>query len=181
MKNPTVYAFIDSQNLHLGIKSLGWKIDYRKFYIYLKEKYKVSNSFIYIGYIKENEHLYRYLKKCGFDLVFKNTKQYGKSRDQVKGNIDVDLTVDVIRKLNQYSDCVFISADGDFCALYDYLIDEKNKRIIIIIPNVHKYSRFLLKYRTNLKFMNDLKGKIGKKLGSVACSTKLQPSLPRDD
>ncbi len=29
------YAFIDSQNLNLGIKKLGWKLDYRKFRVYL--------------------------------------------------------------------------------------------------------------------------------------------------
>jgi len=33
------YAFIDSQNLNLGIQKLGWKLDYRKFRVYLAEKY----------------------------------------------------------------------------------------------------------------------------------------------
>lgn len=33
---PVVYAFIDSQNLNLGVKSQGWKIDYKKFRLYLK-------------------------------------------------------------------------------------------------------------------------------------------------
>jgi len=32
------YAFIDSQNLNLGIQKLGWKLDYKKFRVYLKEK-----------------------------------------------------------------------------------------------------------------------------------------------
>ena len=31
------YAFIDSQNLHLGIKGLGWILDFQKFRIYLKQ------------------------------------------------------------------------------------------------------------------------------------------------
>jgi len=29
------YAFIDSQNLNLGAQELGWKIDYKKFNVYL--------------------------------------------------------------------------------------------------------------------------------------------------
>ena len=33
------YAFIDSQNLNLGIQKLGWKLDYRKFRVYLAEKF----------------------------------------------------------------------------------------------------------------------------------------------
>lgn len=162
MKKQTTYAFIDSQNLHLGIKSQGWEIDYQKLYIYLKDKYKVSQTYIYIGFIKENQSLYNFLTKCGYKLVFKNTKQFGKSRDQIKGNIDVDLTVDAIRRSKEYTQALFISADGDFCALYDYLTKEVKKNIIVLIPNMHKYSKFLLKYRSNLKFMNDLKQKIGK-------------------
>ncbi len=160
-KKEIIYAFIDNQNLYLGIKSLGWEMDYHKLFVYLKEKHKVNKAIIYIGYLEKNIHLYSYLERCGFDLVFKNTKQYGKGRNQIKGNIDVDLTVDAVRKCDEYSSAVFISADGDFCALYDYLIDEKKKDLIIIIPNRYKYSGFLLKYRKKLKFMNDLEEKLG--------------------
>ena len=157
----TTYAFIDSQNLHLGIKALGWKIDYKRFYRYLVEKYKVTRAFIYIGYLKENKELYDFLTGCGFILIFKNTKQFGKGRDQVKGNIDVDLTVDAIKKAKIFDKGIFISADGDFCALYDYLLEELSKDIVILIPNRHKYSSFLLKYSGKLQFMNDLEKKIG--------------------
>lgn len=36
------FAFIDSQNLNLGVQELGWKIDYKKFNVYLREKYNVE-------------------------------------------------------------------------------------------------------------------------------------------
>lgn len=49
------YCFIDNQNLYLGIKGQGWDLDYKRFYIYLKEKYCVEKSILYIGYIRENE------------------------------------------------------------------------------------------------------------------------------
>ena len=52
------YAFIDSQNLNLGINKLNWKLDFKKFRIYLKEKYKVSQVFLFIGFIPENQDLY---------------------------------------------------------------------------------------------------------------------------
>ena len=154
------YCFIDSQNLYLGIKGQGWKLDYKKFYIYLKEKIKVDKVFMYIGYIKENEEMYNSFKEYGYELVFKNTKQYGKEGEQVKGNIDVDLTVDAIRKLNEYNHAVFISADGDFSSLYKYITIEKKKELTIMIPDRYKYSSFLLKYRKQLRFMNDLKNKL---------------------
>ena len=37
------YAFIDSQNLNLAIRDLGWILDFKKFRVYLKEKYQVTN------------------------------------------------------------------------------------------------------------------------------------------
>ncbi len=162
MTNSTTYVFIDSQNLHLGIKNLGWDIDYKRLFVYLKEKYNFNGCILYIGFVEKNQKLYKYLQSCGFEIVFKNTKQIGKGRNQIKGNIDVDLTVDAIRRSTQYKVAVFISADGDFAALYDYLITEKGKEIFILIPNMYSYSKFLLKYRKNLRFMNDLKTKIGK-------------------
>lgn len=128
----TKYCFIDNQNLYLGIKAQNWELDYKRFNVYLKEKYRVEKSILYIGYIRENENLYRYLQSCGFEIVFKNTKQYGKSRKLVKGNIDVDLTVDAIRRIDEYTHAVFVSADGDFCALYDFLIEEKGKNLEIL-------------------------------------------------
>lgn len=46
----TIYVFIDASNLFYGgVKSLGWKIDYRKLLNYLKEKYKISKAFYYAG------------------------------------------------------------------------------------------------------------------------------------
>ncbi|MEK7061425.1 MAG: hypothetical protein AAB954_02075 [Patescibacteria group bacterium] len=44
------YAFIDSQNLNLGVRSLGWRLDWRKFRQYLRNKYNVTKAFTFIGY-----------------------------------------------------------------------------------------------------------------------------------
>ena len=41
MNPPIVYAFIDSQNVNLAIQAQGWKLDFGKFRIYLREKYGV--------------------------------------------------------------------------------------------------------------------------------------------
>ena len=155
-----VYAFIDAQNLYLGIKSQGWKLDYKKFYVYLKEKYKADEVFMYIGYIKGNEILYRRLRGFGYQLVFRQTRKYSFGNNKIKGNVDVSLTVDAIRKSEKYKRAIFVSADGDFCPLYDYLIDEKKKEILIMVPNSYSYSRFLLKYHNRLRYMNNLKEKL---------------------
>ena len=62
MEKLSIYAFIDSQNLNLGIRDCGWKLDFGRFYIYLKDKYHVSKAFLFIGYVAGNEALYTYLQ-----------------------------------------------------------------------------------------------------------------------
>lgn len=59
-------AFIDSQNLNLGIRSKGWELDFKKFRIYLNDKYHVKRAFLFLGYIERNRKLYSYLKKVGY-------------------------------------------------------------------------------------------------------------------
>jgi len=78
MEKQTVYVFIDSQNLNLGVRDLGWKLDFKKFFIYLKDKYKVSKVFLFIGYLETNQSLYSNLKKWGYQLVFKPAIRFGK-------------------------------------------------------------------------------------------------------
>lgn len=56
------YAFIDSQNLNLAIRDQDWKLDFAKFHDYLREKFKVLKSFLFIGYVSGNEALYTYLQ-----------------------------------------------------------------------------------------------------------------------
>ena len=65
------YAFIDSQNLNLGVQSLGWKLNYKRFRIYLTEKYGVSVAYLFIGYLPENQNLYKSLQEDGYLLIFK--------------------------------------------------------------------------------------------------------------
>ena len=71
------YAYIDWQNLFLGIKSdyESWSINYKRFRIYLKDKYKVKKAYYFLGYSKdENKWLYDDLEKAGFIVVFKEQK-----------------------------------------------------------------------------------------------------------
>ena len=55
------YAFIDGQNLYLGTKSAdpSWKINLKRFRVYLKEKYKVEKAYYFLGIVDEyNRSLY---------------------------------------------------------------------------------------------------------------------------
>lgn len=54
------FAFIDASNLFYGgEKSLGWKIDYQKLLVYLREKYKITEAF-YFGGVELHDFEYDY-------------------------------------------------------------------------------------------------------------------------
>lgn len=44
------YAFIDAQNLHMSVANTGWKIDYVRFRIYLKEHYGIEKAYMFMGF-----------------------------------------------------------------------------------------------------------------------------------
>ncbi|OGC81650.1 MAG: hypothetical protein A2V81_05285 [Candidatus Abawacabacteria bacterium RBG_16_42_10] len=67
------YAFIDNQNLYCSCRDQGWKIDYPCLKRWLKDKYKVTKAFMFIGYIENNEALYEHMRRSGFTVVFRPT------------------------------------------------------------------------------------------------------------
>ncbi|MFA6897550.1 MAG: NYN domain-containing protein [Patescibacteria group bacterium] len=155
------YAFIDSQNLNLGIKSLGWKLDHKRFRIYLREKYKVEIAYLFIGYIPENQDLYSSLQECGYVLVFKPTLP-DKNGD-IKGNVDADLVLQAMLDYEKYDKAVIVTSDGDFYSLVKYLY-KQNKLRFVMSPYVKTCSVLLKKTaREKIVFMDNLKEKLGYK------------------
>lgn len=153
------YAFIDSQNVNLSINSLGWKLDFARFRIYLKEKYKIEKAFLFIGYIEGNSELYKKLQESGYICIFKPTLVY--TDGKTKGNCDAELVLQTMIEYPNYDRAVIVTGDGDFYCLVKYLIDQ-SKLEALIIPNQQKYSA-LLKFkiiRPFLRFMNNLKDKL---------------------
>lgn len=160
------YAFIDSQNVYLSIKSLGWHINWQRFRIYLKEHYSVSKAFLFIGYIEGNNHLYTELQEAGFICIFKPTLTY--KDGTVKGNVDAELVLHVMINYQEFDKAVIVTGDGDFYCLVQYLL-EQNKLTTVLIPNRDKYSGLLKRFaKKHIAFMNDLEQKVGKQYKNAA-------------
>jgi len=160
MKQNTLknYAFIDSQNLNLSIKRLGWKLDFFRFRVYLREKYNVGVAYLFIGYLPENQDLYNSLQKYGYVLIFKPTLKYKDGK--VKGNCDAELVLQAMVDYQNYEKAVIVSGDGDFHCLINYLT-QKDKLEKVLIPDKFSYSALLKKFAANkLTFINDLKQKL---------------------
>lgn len=159
-KTPRVYAFIDSQNINLGVRSLGWQLDYRKFRLYLTNKYGVSRAYMFIGKTEGNQNLYDALEQSGFTLVFKPTVSYVENgKKTMKGNVDAELVLYAAAKVyGQYDKALIISGDGDFYCLAEYLI-EKNKLLHIVVPHKH-YSKLLKGYAKYITKLDTLQSKL---------------------
>jgi len=161
-KKENNYAFIDSQNLNLGVKGQGWDLDFARFYVYLKDKYKVKKAFLFIGYVAGNEMLYTYLQNAGYIVIFKPTLEYKKGgKLYTKGNVDAELVLHTMIEYKNYDKSIIVSGDGDFYCLIEYL-EQKGKLGRIIIPNRKAYSQLLWKFRKHMDYMNNLSNKIKK-------------------
>lgn len=153
------YAFIDSQNVYLSVKSLGWRIDWKRFRVYLKEHYNVSKAYLFVGYIEGNNQLYTELQDAGFICIFKPVLVY--KDGTIKGNVDAELVLNVMINLNVFDKAVVVTGDGDFYCLVQYLL-EQSKLQVVLIPNQFKYSALLKRFaQQHIAFMNDLEYKIG--------------------
>lgn len=155
MKQENNFAFIDSQNLNLGAGKdiykgnkriyTGWKLDYKKFRRYLSDKFRITEAFLFIGYIKQNEKMYKNLRSFGYTLIFKPTVKdnFGKS----KGNVDAELVLHTAAiEYSNYDKAVIVSGDGDFYCLHEFL-KKNNKLLKIVIPNRHSESSLLRSFQ----------------------------------
>lgn len=155
------YAFIDAQNVHRGIKHLGWHLDWAKFRIYLKDKYAIKVAFIFLGYIPVNQPMYTELQKAGYVLIFKPV--IFDNEGKAKGNCDADLVLHTLIEGDNYGKAVIITSDGDFYSLVKYLYNNE-KLEMVLSPYIKTCSKLLKKEaKDKINYMDNLKLKIGRK------------------
>lgn len=152
------YAFIDSQNLNLSIRAQGWTLDYRKFRKYLEDKYSITRTYLFIGYVPQNQDMYTSLQEYGYIVIFKPTLILPNGK--VKGNVDAELVLHTMVEYQRYDKALIVTGDGDFYCLIDYLI-KQDKFLKLMIPNEKKFSSLFRNLMPHIVFMNDLKGKLG--------------------
>ncbi len=157
-KDLTNYAFIDSQNLYRGFHRLGWKLDWRRFRVYLKEKYAVHTAYQFLGYLPQNEPLYTSLQKAGYVLVHKPvTWQPG---GKPKANMDSDLTFQVMLDYPNYEKALIVTSDGDFYRPIKYLY-EQGKLEAVLSPEREKCSALLkIAAKERIRFLDRLQKRL---------------------
>ncbi|MEX0748487.1 MAG: NYN domain-containing protein [Candidatus Saccharimonadales bacterium] len=155
------YAFIDGQNLNMGVQSLGWKLDYKKFRDLLESDFDVTRAYMFVGFMEEQQPLYNALQEAGFILVFKPLIRHGDS--EIKGNVDAEMVLQVMIDINNYDQAVIITGDGDFAGLIRHLVSAKKLKQIVI-PNKDKYSSLFDRMEEfdskHVTYMNDIRKRV---------------------
>ena len=152
------FAYIDGQNLNLGIKSMGWILDMKRFRVYLQEKYGVTKAYYFVGFVPEYQRMYNAFQEYGYNLVFKPVID----ATDPKGNIDADLVLQAMIDFheNKFDKAVIITSDGDFYSLVDYFYS-KSKLKNVISPYFKTCSSLLRKTaKEKLMFLDNLREKL---------------------
>ncbi len=114
----STYAFIDASNIIYGTRDEGWKMDFKKLFKYLKERYECKKVYYFGGReeknIKQNK-FYQKLSGFGFELMLKPVKIFKQpgGKQVRKANCDVDLTFYAMRDFPKYGRGIFLTGDGD--------------------------------------------------------------------
>ncbi|MES1203561.1 MAG: NYN domain-containing protein [Pseudomonadota bacterium] len=130
--------FIDGANLYSTAKSLNFDIDYRK----LLEEFRKHGRFVrasyYTALVEDQDFspirpLVDWLDYNGYTLVTKPAREFtdASGRRRFKGDMDVEITVDLLQAAAYLDHVVLFSGDGDFVAVVHALM-RKGVRVTII-------------------------------------------------
>ena len=125
-KDERVAVFIDGANLYSAAKTLGFDIDYRRLLTMFTDNCRLLRAFYYTALAEDQEYspirpLVDWLDYNGYTMVTKPMKEFTDSmgRRKVKGNMDVELTVDAMEIADRLDHMILFSGDGDFRSLLE--------------------------------------------------------------
>ena len=133
-----IALFVDGSNLYAAARSLGFDIDYRRLLEVFTEKGKLLRAFYYTALIEDQEYspirpLVDWLDYNGYTMVTKPTKEFtdDAGRRKLKGNMDIELAIDVMEMAKHLDHAIIFSGDGDFRRLVD-AVQRKGLRVSVV-------------------------------------------------
>ena len=154
-KQENNFAYIDGANLHNGVASFGWVLDYQRFRVWLSEKYEIKRAYVFLGLIPRYKELYTYLQECGFTLIFKEVVYDGDGKP--KGNCDADLVLQAVCDVyeNKNDRAVVVSSDGDYASLIKFLQSKQKLSAVLSTHSKDKCSILLKRTGAKISYIND--------------------------
>ena len=133
-----VALFIDGANLHAAARALGFDIDYKRLLRYFEDQCQLIRAFYYTALVEDQEYsplrpLVDWLDYNGFTMVTKPTKEFtdAMGRRKIKGNMDIELAIDVLEMSAHLNHVVLFSGDGDFRRLVE-AVQRRGVRVTVV-------------------------------------------------
>jgi len=130
--------FIDGANLYSAAKNLGFDIDYRKLLEEFKKRSVLVRAYYYTALVENEEYspirpLVDWLDYNGYRLVTKPALEYtdGSGRKRFRGDMDVEIAVDMLEMAEHADHMVLFSGDGDFRKLVE-AVQRKGSRVTVV-------------------------------------------------
>ncbi|MCR4267926.1 NYN domain-containing protein [Nitratireductor sp. ZSWI3] len=133
-----IALFIDGANLYATSRALGFDIDYRKLLSSFRERGYLLRAYYYTALVEDQEYssirpLIDWLDYNGYKVVTKPAKEFTDSagRRKIKGNMDIELTIDALEVADVVDHYVIFSGDGDFRTLVEAL-QRKGRKVSVV-------------------------------------------------
>ncbi|HJS30835.1 MAG TPA: NYN domain-containing protein [Alphaproteobacteria bacterium] len=130
--------FIDGANLYSAARTLGFEIDYRRLLTLFSGKGRLIRAFYYTALIEDQEYspirpLIDWLDYNGYTMVTKPIKEFTDAygRRKIKGNMDIELAIDMLEMADKLDHIVLFSGDGDFRRLVE-AVQRKGVRVSVV-------------------------------------------------
>ncbi|MGA0393703.1 MAG: NYN domain-containing protein, partial [Rhodospirillales bacterium] len=133
-----IALFIDGPNLYAAAKSLGFDIDYKNLLESFRRQGRLVRAYYYTALAEDQEYspirpLIDWLDYNGYTMVTKPAKEYTDStgRRRYKGNMSIELAVDMMEMAPNIDHAVLFSGDGDFRQLLEAM-QRRGVRVTVI-------------------------------------------------
>jgi uncharacterized LabA/DUF88 family protein len=130
--------FIDGSNLYAAARALNFDIDYKRLLNVFAAKGRMIRAFYYTALVEDQEYspirpLIDWLDYNGYTMVTKPTKEFtdASGRRKIKGNMDIELAIDVMEMAEHLDHAVLFSGDGDFRRLVE-AVQRKGVRVTVV-------------------------------------------------
>jgi uncharacterized LabA/DUF88 family protein len=178
-KDEKLAIFIDGSNLYGAARALEFDIDYKRLLTWAAKQGKLIRAYYYTALVEDNEFspirpLVDWLDYNGYTMVTKIAREYtdANGRRKIKGNIDVEMTCDVLEICDKVDHVMLFTGDGDFKRLVESIQRKAIRISVVSTVETHPpmIADELRRHADHFIDLNDLRNEI-KRADSPARST----------
>ena len=137
-QNERIALFIDGANLYSAAKAVNVEIDYRKLLDEFRKRGRLLRAYYYTALVENDDYspirpLVDWLQYNGYNVITKAAREFTdrEGRRRIKGDMDVEITVDMMNLSSSLDHIVLFSGDGDLRRVVE-AIKEKGVRVSVV-------------------------------------------------